>query len=102
MLTSVNKLQVAETEMETRPIVYFPKSFHISRIKAFPLSLILQSISIEHVLYVFVGAVNDLIKDPPIRLAVNVNLNVSYNKRKKSKNTYKILLPISQNKTKET
>ena len=31
------------------------------------------------------GAVDDLIKDPPIRLAVNVNVNVSYNKKKNTK-----------------
>ena len=36
-------------------------------------------------MYVFVGAVDDLIKDPPIRLAVNVNVNVSYNKKKNQK-----------------
>ena len=36
----------------------------------------------EHVLYVFVGTVDDLIKDPTIRLAVNVNGNVSYNEKK--------------------
>ena len=36
-------------------------------------------------LYVFVGAVDDLIKDPPIRLAVNVNVNVSYNEKKNPK-----------------
>ena len=71
--------------METGPQFIFLRAFHISRIKAFPLSLILQSISIEHVLYVFVGALDDLIKDPPIRLAVNVNVNVSYNKKKNQK-----------------
>ena len=31
------------------------------------------------------GALDDLIKDPPIGLAVNVNVKVSYNKKKKPK-----------------